>query len=60
MGRIPGKTPQFDRLIKLLTDAKIAWSVGEIKKSEQLLKIVGSIAISEASEIGPRDAWPDS
>ena len=59
MSRAPGAAPRFDRLFSYLTQAKEAWDSGDVAKSEHLLEMVGSIAITESKERGPKGVVPE-
>lgn len=57
--REPGKTPQFDRLIRDVERAKLEWNAGNYDKSERILRVVGSVAMEEASERKPGTPVPE-
>jgi hypothetical protein len=59
MSREPGSTPQFGRMLRDLGRAREEWAAGNIDLAEQLLRVVGSIAIAESEERGPHDPIPD-
>jgi hypothetical protein len=59
MSRERSQAPQFDRLLRDLERAKDAWSKGDHDLSERLLKMVGSIAMSEATVRGPNSPRPE-
>lgn len=60
MSRAPGKAPQFERLLTDLRRAQEAWQYGNIAKAEAILRMVGSIALSESKERGGTDPVPES
>lgn len=55
MPREPGTAPQWDRMIRDLERAKILWDGHNHEAACRLLKVVGSIALSQVDERGPND-----
>lgn len=57
--REPGTPPNFGRLINEIERARNMWILGDTKRAEAILKLVGSLAYSEAGERGPNDPVPE-
>lgn len=56
MAREPGSAPQFDRMIRDLERAKVLWEHDHNHDAAcRLLKLVGSIALSQVDERGLND-----
>jgi hypothetical protein len=60
MSREPGQSPQFDRLLFNIARAKRLWDEGNREAAERMLKLIASIAYSEAEERGDNDPVPES
>jgi len=59
MPRAPGSRPQFERLIKDLQRATLAWDEGDIDLAERILKLIAYVAFAECEERGPNDPVPE-